>query len=153
MMAVVFAVLFAVQTPAGAGADLEGRARQIEGKVIAPCCWSQQVSVHSSPAATEMKTDIRRRLSAGETEQVILAAYVAQYGDRILAEPPAKGFNVLLYAIPPILSIAGIGVLILVIRRFTRRAAATPALAVAGGTPASASTYDTRLDDELRDMD
>ena len=152
MYAAVFAIVLAVQTPASLPPDLEREARTIEGKVIAPCCWAQQVSVHSSPAATEVKADIRRRLAAGENQQVILAAYVTQYGERILAEPPAKGFSLLLYVVPPVLSVAGIAALVLMVRRFTRRGTAGPALAAAGGA-APPPGYDSRLNEELRDLD
>jgi len=60
---------------------------------VAPCCFSQQVSVHPSAAAQEVKRDVRRPLAAGETQQQILDAYVAQYGKHILAEPRAEGFD------------------------------------------------------------
>jgi cytochrome c-type biogenesis protein CcmH len=151
--AALFALVVAVQLPAPApvlSPDLEREARRLESKVIAPCCWSQQVSVHDSPAATQMRTDIRRRLAAGEGETVILAAYVAEHGERILAEPPATGFTRLLYFVPPVLGILGIGMLVVVVRRFAQRGAgSTPAVAAAG--PAGA--LDRRLDEELRDLD
>jgi cytochrome c-type biogenesis protein CcmH len=133
--------------------ELEAQAVALERKVIAPCCWSQQVSVHDSPAATQMRQDIRRRLGAGQTEQVILAAYVAEHGERILAEPPATGFTSLLYVGPYVLGLAGIVVLIVMVRRFTQRAAATPAVAGAGAPVPAGSHLDRRLDDELRDLD
>lgn len=44
--------------------DLERDAREIEAALIAPCCFSQQVSVHQSPAADEVRKDIRKRLAA-----------------------------------------------------------------------------------------
>ncbi len=68
----------------------EREARQIESMVIAPCCFSQQVSVHQSPAADQMKKEIRLMLAAGQTRQQILEAFVAQHGEQILAEPPAR---------------------------------------------------------------
>jgi cytochrome c-type biogenesis protein CcmH/NrfF len=157
MWPLLVALLISLQAPAapasGLSADLEREARAVEALVIAPCCWSQQVSLHDSPAATEMKADIRRRLGAGQNRQAILAAYVAEHGERILAEPPARGFNRLLYVLPPLLGLAGLGVLILVVRRFMlsgRVGGTTPA--AAGAAPASGA-YDARLDEELRDLD
>ena len=130
----------------------EREARQLEAMVIAPCCWSQQVSVHQSPAADEMKKDIRKRLAVGQTRQQILDAFVAQYGEQILAEPPARGFTRTLYVLPVLLFVLSAGVVAVLIKRMARK----PALAGAqpAGPPAVAGdTYDARLNDELRDLD
>lgn len=131
---------------------LERAARQIETEVIAPCCWRQQVSIHSSPAAEEMKADIRKRLAAGQTHQEILDAYYEQYGAQVLVVPPARGVSWLLYIVPPVVLLASAALVVIVVRRLTaQRAAAAPATAVAAGPAGTA--YDQRLNDELRDLD
>jgi cytochrome c-type biogenesis protein CcmH len=128
----------------------EAQARTLETQLIAPCCWSQQVSVHHSPAATEVRHDIRRRLARGETPQDVLDAYVTQFGTRVLAVPPAEGFNLTLYAVPPVVFLVSAGVVLVLVRRFTRadRSGATPV------APAAADeAYGDRLDEELKDLD
>jgi cytochrome c-type biogenesis protein CcmH len=163
MYSVILALTLATQlvapVPAARPAltpEQEQEARTIETMVIAPCCWSQQVSVHNSPAATEMRQNIRERLAAGQARAQILEAYTTEYGDRILAEPPAKGFNRVLYVLPPILGVAGIGLLVVVVRRFTSRGQNAPATAP-DAEPAAArsasSDEDERLDEELRNLD
>jgi cytochrome c-type biogenesis protein CcmH len=132
-------------TSTGAAAELE--ANEIEAMLIAPCCFSQQVSVHKSPAADEAKADIRRRLAAGETRQQILDAYVAQHGKHVLAEPPAEGFDIALYVTPFVLLVASLGLLAFIAKRITRQA---PALAAG---QAGSTELDQRLTDELRDLD
>jgi len=139
-------------------AALETEARKIEAELIAPCCWSQQVSVHQSPAADEVRKDVRLRLARGQTHQQILDDYVVQFGTRILAEPPAQGFTRMLYVLPPILLLAGAGLVVILVRRFSSQAAAgTPDAAAAGGGPPRArpsdQTYDDRLEDELSNLD
>jgi cytochrome c-type biogenesis protein CcmH len=130
---------------------LEQQAKQIEAMLIAPCCWSQQVSVHQSPASDEIKTNIRRLLAEGKTQQQILDAYVAEYGDRILAEPPARGFSAALYVLPWIFLAGSIGLVVFVIRRLRTpaQAVATPDVRVAPIDEA----VDERIDDELRKLD
>jgi cytochrome c-type biogenesis protein CcmH len=140
--------------PLTAQADLEREARAIESMLIAPCCFSQQVSVHQSPAADEVRRDVRARLAARQTRQQILDAYVDQYGARILAEPPS---STLTFYLPPIIAFVGsAGLLVWFVRRFARRAP-TPAPADAAldrAPQASASANaEQRLDDELRDLD
>jgi cytochrome c-type biogenesis protein CcmH len=130
----------------------EREARQLEAMVIAPCCWSQQVSVHQSPAADGMKKDIRKRLAAGQTQQQILDAFVTQYGEQILAEPPARGFKRTLYVLPVILFVLSAGVLAVLVKRMARKPAPAGAQP-AGPSAVAGDTYDARLNDELRDLD
>ncbi len=138
------------QTPAPG--DLEREARHIETMVIAPCCFSQQVSVHQSPAAEEVRRDIRARLAAGQTEEEILDAYVARYGKRILAVPPPSGFDLTLYVAPVIALLASVALVLVVVRRFTAHPPPPEPLA-AGAAPRAGTALETRLDDELRDLD
>ena len=150
-MSVVSGVLLAVLLAAApqAGANVEVQAKEIETALIAPCCFRQQVSAHSSPAAEEVRRDVRARLAQGETRQQILDAYVAQYGKRILAEPPAEGFGAALQMAPFFMAIAGVILLVLIVRRLTRH---FPAIEPAGGIPLNTEER-SRLDEALRDLD
>lgn len=129
--------------------DVERDARKIDEALIAPCCFSQQVSVHQSPAADQVRRDVRDRLRAGQTREQILDAYVARYGPQILAQPPAKGIGRSLYVLPVLLLVASGGVVILAIRWFTRR----PASPLDNTPPLTNEAQAARLDDELRDLD
>ena len=136
------------------GADLEREARAIDAMLIAPCCFTQQVSVHHSAAAEEVQRDVRARLAAGQSRQQILDAYVAKYGKRILAEPPAAGFDLTLYVMPFVAFVASVGLVAAILRRMTKHPPAGIADAVNGDTaPVSVPDDDARLDDELRDLD
>jgi cytochrome c-type biogenesis protein CcmH len=147
----VIAWLVALSFAAGPVASHEQDARRLEAELIAPCCWTQQVSVHSSPAADKVRADVRARLASGQTHQQILDAYVAEYGQAILVEPPARGSNLALYVVPPIAFAATAALLVVVVRRFSRRSAAAsaPRAADATGDPRLAET----LDDELARLD
>ncbi len=150
-MLIAALLVLAIAGPAAAQPlkpELERQAAEIETKLMATCCFAQQVSVHPSAAAEQAKLDIRRRLAAGETERQILAAYVAQYGKQVLAQPPAEGFDISLYVMPFVLLVGGFGVVILLARRFTQHAPAA-----AAGAPALTTDVNQRLDDELRDLD
>lgn len=135
--------------------DLEREARDIEAALIAPCCFSQQVSVHQSPAADDVKKDIRKRLAAGESRAEILAAYRAQYGKRVLAEPPAEGVDRILKWVPTLGLVLTAALVVFVVRRFaSRRGTAAPALAAAAGAADGADArYTSELDEQLRDLD
>lgn len=131
---------------------LEQEARHIEELVIAPCCWTQQVSVHQSAAADEMRAQIRAWLREGKSEDQILDAFVAHYGERILAVPRARGFNLTLFVLPGVL-LVGTGLLLAVVVRRMARSAAPASMTPAGSAPRPDATYEERLADELRDLD
>ena len=147
-------VLTGVLTMTGlvAAADVEQRARELETMLIAPCCFSQQVSVHQSPAANDVRQDIRRRLAAGETREHILDAYVAQYGKRVLSQPPAEGMTRMLYILPPLAFVLTAALVVVRVRRFTApHASRAP---VGDFTPSLADErHRAQLEEELRDLD
>ena len=152
-MIAIAAILVATVLVGGQpGASVEAEAKAIESLVVAPCCFRQQVSEHQSAAADETRKDIRARLSRGETRQQILAAYVAQHGERILASPAPAGFSLSLYVLPVVILLLTVGVLAGMIGRFVRGRAAPAPAGVAGG-PAPDVIAERRLDDELRDLD
>jgi len=131
---------------------LEQQAKAIETMLIAPCCWSQQVSVHQSPASDEIKASIRKLLAEGKTQQQILDAAVAQYGDRILAEPPARGFSGLLYVLPWIFLAGSVGLVVFVVRRLRTPGSALAAASGVNAAPINEAEAE-RIDDELRKLD
>ncbi len=149
MVALLLALALA---PVASGADVEREARALEQMLIAPCCFKQPVSIHQSPAAEEVRRDVRARLTAGQTRQQILDAYVTQYGNRVLSEPPARGFSLALYVLPVLMLLASAALVAAIVRRYTHE---QPSLA--GDYPSSRHTTSdadrARLDDELRDMD
>jgi cytochrome c-type biogenesis protein CcmH/NrfF len=94
-------------------------------------------------------------LDAGQTRQQILDAYVAQYGTRILIQPPAKGFNATLYVLPVVALVFSAGGVAWMVRRFLHRPAPVdadvPSAGPAGAAPDAA--LESRLDDELQELD
>jgi cytochrome c-type biogenesis protein CcmH/NrfF len=143
---------------------LEHEARQIETMLIAPCCWSEQVSRHHSEAAEQVKQEIRAMLAAGLTRQQVLDRFVGAYGVRILAEPSDAGFGRVLHHAPwmaGLVSAIGVGFIIRHVTRgrvretqVDRSGSASPtASAEPGPGPPLEDEYRQRLDDELRDLD
>ena len=130
---------------------VEREAKQLEAKLMAPCCWAQQVSLHQSPAADEIKQNIRRLLAEGKTSEQILDVYVAEYGDRILSEPPARGFSLLIYIAPWVFLVASVGLVVVVIRRL-RAAAPVPERTAKAAAPPNDDEAE-RIDEELRNLD
>lgn len=127
--------------------DQEKEATAIEGMLIAPCCWRQPVAVHYSPAADEVRSEIRKMLAAGLTRKEILARYVAEHGDKILAKPPARGFNLLAYFLPVLFLALGAVVAVAVLKKLRPKENA-PVTPNAKSNKLD-STYDERIEKEL----
>jgi cytochrome c-type biogenesis protein CcmH len=117
MTALVSAVLIFPLLAEELSPELEKEAKAIEGLLIAPCCWRQPVAVHYSPAADEVRSEIRQMLAAGLTREEILKRFVEKYGDKILAKPPAEGFNLLAYFLPVLFLAFGAVVAVAVVKR------------------------------------
>jgi cytochrome c-type biogenesis protein CcmH len=96
------------------------------------CVVCQNLSVADSPSemATQMRGVIKERLATGERPEQVVAYFVDKYGEWILLSPRRRGFTLLVWVLPAVAVVVGIGLLALVLRRWTRRpvAAAQPAV-------------------------
>ncbi len=142
------AILCAALALAAAPPASDDDVREVASALIAPCCWTQQASIHQSPAARQMRDEIRTMLAAGRTRDEILQTYVARYGTRVLAEPPDRGFSAILHRWPWVTLAASAALLVLILRRTTR-----PVRTAAALLPPIAPGDEARLDEELRDLD
>ena len=101
--------------------------------------------------AQEPKIDAM--LAQGKSPDAIRAAFVTQFGDAVLLEPPDRGFNRLAWLLPYVMGGAGATALGFVAWKWSRRPADMPAVATANAAPAEDAALNERLDDELRDLD
>ena len=146
--------VLAVVLLAGAGAwAQEARAptapeaREIFRTVMSPFCPGLTLADCPSPAAYELRDEIRARIDAGEAPEVILDELVAEYGQEILGNPSGTPLGRLAVAIPVAVALlAALGAAVFV-RRAVRARRETPE------RTAVAPDVEARLDDELRNLD
>jgi len=79
----------------------------IAKQLYCPVCENTPLDVCPTQACSEWRELIRERLASGWDEKQIKAYFVDQFGDRVLATPPARGINWLVYIIPPLAFIFG----------------------------------------------
>jgi cytochrome c-type biogenesis protein CcmH len=115
------------------------------------CVVCQSLSVADSPSetASQMRGVIRERLAAGDTPEQVKAYFVDKYGLWILLSPPRQGFNLLVWIVPFAGLLAGLAVVALVVRRWTR----TPAGSTSSPTPVVDDAMRARIARELGEMD
>jgi cytochrome c-type biogenesis protein CcmH len=101
-------------------------AADLEAELVCPTC-STTLDQSDAPVARRMKAYIRERIAAGATAKQIKDELVAEFGTRVLAEPPRRGFDLLAWALPlAVLAVGAVGVVAAALawrRRRRRRAA------------------------------
>jgi cytochrome c-type biogenesis protein CcmH len=92
------------------------------------CVVCQNLSVADSPSemANQMRAVVRERLAAGERPEQVIQYFVDKYGAWILLEPRQEGFTLLVWVLPPLALAAGLGIVALLVVRWTRRPRAMP---------------------------
>jgi cytochrome c-type biogenesis protein CcmH len=85
-------------------------------KLYCPVCPNTPLDVCETKACEDWRAQIRDELASGWTEQQILDYFVAQYGERVLAEPQRRGFTSLVWMLPVIGVIFGVFVVWQVLR-------------------------------------
>jgi cytochrome c-type biogenesis protein CcmH len=107
---------------------IEARTRDIAAGLRCVVC--QGLSIEDSPAelAREMRAIVREQVAAGRSREEIEAFFVDRYGEFVLLEPRAQGFNLVVYALPVVALLLGAGFVVLFVRRWSApdEVAATP---------------------------
>lgn len=122
-------------------------AHQLEERLIAPCCWKGTLRDHSSELAHQLRSEVEGRVAAGERSEDIEADMVRRYGEQVRALPAGADPRWMIVA--AFSALAGLGLVVLLRVRRTRRGGAATATGPAPAEPA----YDQRLEDELATVD
>jgi cytochrome c-type biogenesis protein CcmH len=118
---------------------------RVAKKLYCPVCENVPLDVCPTLACAQWRATIREKLQAGWSEQQILNYFVEQYGERVLAQPSARGANVLVWVIPPIvIALGAFG-----LWRFLRTA--SPPRPVGAAQAVSSDEYTQRLEKELQE--
>jgi len=142
------------EDPAKYAEELQGYvpgASALEGRIMAPCCWTQTIDIHGSELANDLRREIRKRLKSGETSDVIEASLVGRYGPRILAVPPGSPLKTIATLLA--LGMGGAGAAAFVMLKRWRERALVPATGPTPDTGKNDAQLDARLDAELDALD
>lgn len=80
---------------------------EVARQLYCPVCENIPLDVCPTQACAQWRALIKEKLEAGWTVDQIKEYFAVQYGDRVLGEPPKKGFNWLVYILPPVMILAG----------------------------------------------
>ena len=122
----------------------------IAKQLYCPVCENVPLDVCGTQACEQWRDEIRVRLARGESEAQIKRYFVDNFGDRVLASPPPRGLNWLVYVVPPLAILAGAIILYRAFRSWKQPLAPAGPTAGAESTPGSTDPYIARLEEELR---
>jgi cytochrome c-type biogenesis protein CcmH len=88
---------------------LEARARALSKELRCVVCRSESIDESHAEIAGDIRRLVRERLVAGDTDEEVLAAMVARYGEFVLLKPTTTGANWVLWLAGPGLLVLGGG--------------------------------------------
>lgn len=94
------------------------RARAVSESIKCPTCQGQSVADSAAPAARAIRTEVARRIEAGESDQQIRDYISGIYGEDSLLTPPNDGVAGLIWFLPVAGLVAAVGGLAVVFRRW-----------------------------------
>jgi cytochrome c-type biogenesis protein CcmH len=109
---ITFFIIAAV-LDASAAKSIDDQVKEISYLLMCPVCQGQSVGESNSNLAHDMRDIIRKQLDEGKSKEEILAYFVNSYGESILASPPPKGINWLLWLLPGVAIVfGGLGIIL-----------------------------------------
>jgi cytochrome c-type biogenesis protein CcmH len=136
---VALACAFAVCVIAfAAHAQQTDRAKALGQKLMCVCGCNQILTACNHVGCQyshKMLQELDALVARNESDDLILQAFVQEYGPTVLSEPPAKGFNWMAWIVPIVAPLIALFAVWEVVRRWRQRAALAPAT---GGPPVSA---------------
>ena len=85
----------------------------------------------------------------GKSQQEILDYFVAKYGEQVLASPPKRGFNLVVWILPFAAILGGGVVIYLAVRAWVRRGSQPPSVTKA---EEEEEAYQEQLEKELEEF-
>lgn len=136
------AALFLFPASSRVLADPNDRAHQIGAKLKCMCGGCDQSAAkcyhvggaYSGPCDTakhEIK-EIDAQIAQGKSDDQVLQTMIAEYGPLAYVEPPKSGFGLVAWLMPIFYLLAGIVLVVFIMKRWRKRAVGVPAVAGAG---------------------
>src|SRR3972149_6741727 len=132
------------------GYPTDNDVNRVAKKLYCPVCPNTPLDVCETKACEDWRAQIRDELSQGWTEQQVMDYFVAQYGERVLAEPQRKGFTSLVWFLPLTAVLIGTGVVYEILRSWRKQKTATTAVS---SPPEIPKELLEKIEREIRELD
>ena len=105
---------------------LEARARALSKQLRCLVCQNQSIDDSDADLARDLRIEVRRQITAGRSDGIIIDQIRQKYGDYVLFNPPLDRGTVFLWLAP--IGFVGLAVLIIVLARRKLPVTASPDL-------------------------
>lgn len=115
------------------GAD-EARFEDLGHKLMCVCGCSQvllECNHVGCPVSGHMRDEIAANLARGDSDDLVLQAFVQKYGPTVLLVPTATGFNRVAWIMPYLVLVLGLTTVVLIVRAWKSRPLVLPEGSVA----------------------
>ena len=140
--------LATAMVPLHLDAQKTDRGKSLGTKLMCMCGCGQiltQCNHINCPSSGPMLKELDAHVIKGESDDLIIQDFVQEYGEKVLSEPPARGFNSIAWYIPGVAFAIGLGIVITLIRLWRQRDVAR--LATAANMPVAPRTSVSDLRD------
>ena len=148
-VAIGFYAAAAVQAQGNKPTDNE--VNEIAKGLYCPVCPNTPLDVCETQACQDWREEIKTQLIAGWTKEEIEDYFVAQYGERVLAEPERSGFTSMVWILPVVAVLLGLVVVVQALRSWKRGAKSEMGTAVT--SPAINPKTLAEIEQELRHLE
>ncbi len=126
-MVALFAIIFL-----GADDDMEARFNTLGHKKLICVCGCNQILLECNHVGCTYSDGMRNELAAairrGDSNDLVLQAFVQKYGSIVLAAPTTTGFNLVAWITPYVLLVAGFVFAGMIVRSWKNRPLSQPEL-------------------------
>lgn len=151
LLASLLAVAAAYAQGLAPGYPTDDDVNRVAKKLYCPVCPNTPLDVCETQACKDWRAQIRDQLTQGWSEQQVIDYFVAQYGERVLAEPLRKGFTSLVWLLPVIGTLLGVWMVYEILRGWRKRRPAFQPVVIPKGDIAPEVLQ--RIERELKEMD
>ncbi len=132
------------------GNPTDNDVNRVAKQLYCPVCPNTPLDVCETQACQDWRAQIRDQLAEGWTDQQIIDYFVAQFGERVLAEPQRKGFTSLVWLLPVIAVLLGIAIVYEILKNWR---AQVPILESSPPLPQIPDEILKKIEREIREMD
>jgi cytochrome c-type biogenesis protein CcmH len=150
-----FALVFLVGNVPLLAQQQSDRVKSVGSRFLCMCGCNQvltQCNHVGCTVSTSMLKELGGWVARGDSDAVITAAFVKEYGTTVYAEPPKSGFSLVAWSMPAVYFLAGAIFVIFVIRKWRSRPASVMQTAP-GAIPVSAEALDRARAQAARETD
>lgn len=104
-------------------ADKQERFYQLLNELRCPKCQNQNIADSDAPIAEDMREEVYRMVKDGADEQTVVDSMIDRFGEFVHYKPVFDARTAVLWLLPIIVILTGLGVIAVVVRRSGRTGA------------------------------